>query len=102
MTLIVENPKRQTKAKSTIADRLISARDRAVAKVPREDWDSFPGATITLEARTNGQKRSKKKSKGIGFDLIELRDRLAKKVPEEDWDCLGTDGSIRVNEAGLL
>lgn len=56
MTLITKKPKRQPKRKSTIADRLIAARDRAIAKVPKEDWAAIPkDASLRLEDYLEGQ-----------------------------------------------
>lgn len=58
MTLTIEptKQKRQPKTKSTIADRLMAARDRAVAKVPKEDWDAVPkDASHRLEEYMEGQ-----------------------------------------------
>ena len=56
MTQLIENPKHKTKAKLTIADRLILARDRAVAKVPKEDWEAIPkDASSRLEEYTEGK-----------------------------------------------
>jgi hypothetical protein len=50
MTLIADKPKRSSKHKLTIADRLMAARNRAIANVPKEDWNAIPkDASLKLE-----------------------------------------------------
>jgi hypothetical protein len=62
MTAITQpsKPKRLPKKPKNMGERLLEARDRAAAKIPKKDWDCMPtDSALRLESESEAEPESK-------------------------------------------
>jgi hypothetical protein len=60
MTVVTQpsKPKRPQKHPKNMGERLLEARDRAAAKIPKEDWDCMPtDSSLRLESESEAESK---------------------------------------------